>query len=287
MDTKKLKAYYQLTKPGIIYANVMTAIAGYLFGSAWHIERSVLVGVIAGIALIIGGACVYNNIIDRDFDRKMKRTKNRALVTGEISIRAALWYGTLLVLSGFMLLSIFTNLLVVSVGLIGIIDYLFLYGWAKRHTPLSTIIGSISGSTSIVAGYCAATGVFDVNAGLLFLILTLWQMPHFYAIAMYRKSDYSTIEVPLMPLVQSAATAKLRIMAYIIGLLFASIALSVRGSANELCLVILGVLSVWWLCVGFRNYRDEGVSWGKKMFLSSLIVNLGISLAVAIGSLSL
>lgn len=285
MDTKKLKAYYELTKPGIIYANVLTAIAGYLYGSAWHIELDVLAGIVAGIALVIGGACVYNNVLDRNFDSQMKRTKQRALVTGEVSVSAALVYATTLVVSGFLILGLLTNLTVVIIGLVGIIDYLVVYGWAKRHTPLSTIVGSVSGSTSIVAGYCAATGRFDVDAALLFLILTLWQMPHFYAIAMYRKSDYSAIEVPLMPLLRSAETAKRRIMAYIVALLFAAVGLSVWGSANIACLAILVVLTVWWLYTGIKNYQLPAAKWGKKMFLFSLIVNVGISVAVAIGSL--
>jgi protoheme IX farnesyltransferase len=216
----------------------------------------------------------------------MKRTKNRALVTGEISVAAALVYATLLTACGFVLLSYLTNFTVVLIGLIGIIDYVIVYGWAKRNTPLSTIIGSISGSTSIVAGYCAATNSFDTNAVLLFLILAIWQMPHFYAIAMYRKSDYTNIKVPLMPLLRSTETAKLRIIAYIVALLLVSIALTVWGSANVVSLVILAVLIIWWLYTGVKNYQLDAVAWGKKMFMFSLTVNLGISLAVAIGQLT-
>lgn len=287
MDKRKLRAYYYLTKPGIVYANVLTAIAGYLFGSAWRIHVGALTGVVLGVALVIGGACAYNNVLDRNFDKKMKRTKNRALVTGEISVTAAVVFATLLTVAGFAALALCTNRIVIIVGLVGIIDYVVLYGWAKRHTPLSTIVGSVSGSTSIVAGYCAATGIFDVDAFLLFMILTLWQMPHFYAIAMYRKQDYSDIKVPLMPLLRSAATAKARIIAYIVAMLGASILLTVWGSANLVCLAILVVLSIWWLYIGIKNYDLDAVPWGKKMFLFSLSVNLGISVAVAIGSIKL
>jgi protoheme IX farnesyltransferase len=287
MNKRVLKAYYYLAKPGIVYANVLTAVAGYLYGSAWHIKLDEFAGVVIGIALVIGGACAYNNILDRNFDKQMKRTKNRALVTGEISPLAAGIFASLLVSLGFGLLARFTNPTVVIIGLIGIIDYVILYGWAKRHTPFSTIIGSVSGSTSIVAGYCAATGRFDVDAFLLFLILTLWQMPHFYAIAMYRKQDYTDIKVPLMPLLRSAATAKARIISYIVAMLAASILLTVWGSANLVCLAILVVLSLWWLYIGIKNYSMDVVPWGKKMFFFSLTVNLGISVAVAIGSIRL
>lgn len=287
MNLEKLQLYYRLTKPGIIYANVLTAIAGYLYGCAWHIKFTSFVGVIVGVALVIGGACVYNNVLDRDFDKQMKRTRKRALVTGEIAVSTALLYASMLVITGFVLLAGLTNMEVVTIGLIGIVDYVILYGWAKRHTPLSTIIGSVSGSTSIVAGYCAATNHFGTDAMLLFLILALWQMPHFYAIALYRKADYSAIEVPLMPLRRSTDTAKQRIVAYIAALLLAAIALKIWGSANAICLIILVVLSVWWLYVGLKGYRSDAVKWGKQMFLFSLIVNLGISLATAVGTIRL
>jgi protoheme IX farnesyltransferase len=286
MQRQTLKAYYILTKPGIIRANVLTAIAGYLYGSAWDIDLSVLIGLIAGITLIIGGACVYNNVMDRDFDKRMKRTKQRALVTGVVSVRAALLYGTILTAVGFFLLGWLTNMEAVLIGIIGIIDYLFLYGWAKRNTPFSTIIGSVSGSTSIVAGYCAATNRFDIDALLLFVILTLWQMPHFYAIAMYRKNDYTNIEVPLMPLLKSAETAKQRIILYIAALLIASVLLTIVGKAGIVSLCILLILNSYWLFLAFKHKALVPDTWGKKMFLFSLIVNLGISLAVAIGTIT-
>jgi protoheme IX farnesyltransferase len=286
MDLEKLKAYYYLTKPGIIYANVITAVAGYLFGSQWHIDAGALLGVTIGTSLVIAGACTYNNILDIRIDTQMKRTQNRALVTGAISRRAAGLYASLLVSLGFAILAWFTNLTVFIIGLIGLIDYVVLYGWAKRHSSISTIVGSVSGSTSIVAGYCAATGSFDAAALLLFAILTIWQMPHFYAIAMYRKTDYAAASLPLMPLRRRDTIVRVRILAYIVALILSSILLTTAGYAGWVCMVILVVLSGWWLLLGLKNYRLPAKAWGKQMFLFSLAVNLGISLAVAIGSVT-
>ncbi|HWT55463.1 MAG TPA: heme o synthase [Candidatus Microsaccharimonas sp.] len=284
----KLRTYYELTKPGIIYANVLTATAGYLYGSKWHVHAQSFLGVVIGTSLIIAGACVYNNLLDRKIDTKMKRTQKRALVTGEVSASAAFIYATTLTLVGFLLLPITTNFTVLGLGGIGFIDYVALYGWTKRHTPFSTIVGSVSGAVSVAAGSAAASGRFGMPELMLFLLLVVWQMPHFYAIGLYRRKDYAAAGLPIMPVRRSAATAKLRIMGYIVGLLILSVVFWVRGYGGVVFLVLAGGLSLAWLAKGLQAYRTtDGSTWGKQMFLFSLIVNLGLSLAIAIGSVTI
>lgn len=288
MRSGKLKAYYYLAKPGIIYANAITAIAGYLFGSKWHIQVASFLGVVVGTSLLIAAACVYNNVIDRNIDKRMKRTRKRALVVGTISPKAALAFATLLVVVGTATVAATTNWRVLLIGFVGFIDYVVLYGWTKRHSIFSTIVGSISGSASIAAGYVAATNTFDAAALLLFLILALWQMPHFYSIALYRRKDYAAAKLPVMPVQRSAPVAKARIMGYIIALMVASVLLFTQGYAGVTCLLILLVLSASWFVYGVLQYKLSDASvWGKRMFLFSLVVNIGISLAVAIGSVAL
>lgn len=285
--SKKLKTYYDLTKPGIIYANAITAIAGYLFGSKWQVQAGAFLGVVAGTSLVIASACVFNNVLDRKIDLQMKRTQGRALVVGTISPRAALFFASALALLGFGTLALLTNWRVLLIGLAGFIDYIILYGWAKRHSIYSTIVGSVSGSASIMAGYVAASGKIDVAAWLLFAILALWQMPHFYSIALYRRKDYAAAGLPVMPVQRSATVAKLRILEYILALTIVSLLLFTTGYAGLVYLLILVVLSMSWFVIGVQNYRvADSAAWGKQMFLFSLIVNLGISLAVAIGSVA-
>lgn len=287
MEQNRLKAYYYLTKPGIIYANAITAIAGYLYGSKWHIHFASFSGVIIGTSLVIAGACVYNNLLDRKIDKKMKRTSKRSLVTGEISLRFAAIYATILVLGGLLLLRFTTNLTVVCIGIIGLVDYVILYGWAKRHTPYSTIIGSISGATSVIAGSVAATNGFNAPELMLFLLLVIWQMPHFYCIAMYRYADYASAALPVMPVVKTVATAKRRIMLWIGALVGMSALFTLWGYGGIISFVLLGGLSTAWLIDGLKNYyKLEPVKWGKRMFLFSLVVNLGLSLTIAISSVT-
>jgi protoheme IX farnesyltransferase len=157
MTKTDFKSYYRLTKPGIIQANVMTAAAGFLFASTHHIDLKLLVATLAGTALIIASACVVNNYTDRGIDSKMARTKKRATVTGEISTKNTLLFATILGLLGIIILIKFANKWPLIIGLLAFIDYVILYGIAKRTTIHSTLVGTIAGSASIVAGYCAVT----------------------------------------------------------------------------------------------------------------------------------
>lgn len=283
--TSKLKLYYQLTKPGIIYGNLLTALAGFLLGSHWHIHPWLLLGMLVGTALVIGSACVFNNYIDRTIDAKMARTKKRALVINLIKASHALIYASVLGILGFLLLIFLTNWLTVLCGIIAIVDYIFLYGWAKRHTVHSTLVGSIAGAMPLVAGYTAAVNRINAATGLLFLILVCWQMPHFYAIALYRFADYKAAGLPVLPIKKSVLQAKIQITIFILGFTLASLGLTIFGYTGYSYLVIMAALSLWWLVKAFQGFRSKDTSqWARKMFFISLIVNLTFCLVLAVGT---
>ena len=170
---RSFKAYYELTKPGIIRGNMITGSSGYLFASRGQINFKFFGLFLVGMSFVIAGGCVYNNFIDRGIDKKMVRTKNRALVTKTIVGWQALLYATILTLIGVYVLYYFTNILTVMIACFGLFAYVVLYGIAKRRTIHSTAIGSISGALPPVAGYCAVTNHLDIAALLFFLILVL------------------------------------------------------------------------------------------------------------------
>lgn len=281
-----LKAFYTLTKPGIIYGNLITAAAGFLFAARFHINLALLAFTLLGTAMVIGSACVFNNCIDRDIDRKMERTKERALVHGTITLKSALIYGTLIGLVGFLILALHTNLLVVIIGAIAFVDYVVFYGIAKRKTPHGTIIGSISGAAPIMAGYCAVSGHLDGAAWLLFLILTFWQMPHFYAIAMYRAKEYKAAGIPVLPLRSGMHTTKVQIILYVLGFGAANIALTLFGYAGYTYLVVMSIVSLIWLFLGFRGLTlTDSSKWARGMFFFSLLTILVLSAALTVGKI--
>ena len=168
---------------------MITATGGYLFASKGDISFATLLAMMAGLASIIASGCVFNNYIDRGIDSKMKRTKNRALVTGEVSTTNALVFTSILLAIGSFLLGYFTTPLALWVAIFGFFAYVVVYGIWKRQSVHGTEVGSISGAVPPVVGYVAVTGSLDTSAVILFLLLVLWQMPHFYAIGIFRRSE--------------------------------------------------------------------------------------------------
>lgn len=274
----RLGAYYRLTKPGIIYGNLLTVIAGYFFANTRPISWMSFAGVVFGTTGVIASACVVNNYIDRRIDRRMQRTKKRALVVGSITPRAALMFAGMLGLSGFAVLALYTNPLTVGVGVIGFIDYVIAYTYIKRHSVYGTLVGTICGAMPIVAGYTAATGIIDANVALLFASMVFWQMVHFYAIAMYRAPEYAAAHIPVMPLVRGKDRTRLHMMYYIAAFLAAVIALHLYGSAGIVFLVVMISLGVRWFIFAARAYHEkQSDAWARRMFGQSLQVLLGMS----------
>lgn len=281
---KVFKAYYQLSKPGIIYANVFTAIAGYIFASEFDISPGVLLGLVGGLTLVIAGACAANNYLDRGIDVAMKRTSKRALVTGVLSGRQALIYAVIVAVLGFALLLFTQNMLTTILALVAYIDYVVLYGYSKRKSIHGTLVGTISGSIPLVMGYTAVTNSFDAAAVLLFVLFAAWQMAHFYAIAIYRLDDYKAAKIPVWPAVRGVAETRRLITGYIAVFIVMSIALADLGYIGWTAGIVLALAGLAWFIKALR-LQPLDATWGKQIFLFSLKVMLVMSAALAFGPL--
>ena len=274
--------YYYLTKPGIVFGNVLTVIAGYFFASKWQINIKDFLAVIIGSSLIIASAGVINNIIDRKIDKKMKRTSKRALVLGDISFKNALRYGIILAVIGFYVLTL-TNYKVELVGLVGYLDYLVLYSFFKRRSVYGTLIGSVSGSIPLVAGYLAYANKFDLIFLDLFLIMSVWQMAHFYAIAIYRQKDYSNAKLPMLPLIKGIFKTKVQISLYIILYLILNIWLYFVAKTSIIYLILMALISLTWVIKSLRGFNmNDDILWAKDVFRFSLIVMISFSILLSI-----
>lgn len=281
-----LHDYYQLTKPGIIYGNLFSAAGGFLLASHWHIDIGLFAATLGGTALIIASACAFNNYIDRGIDKKMARTQKRGLASGSISGPAALMFAALLGIIGFGLLVLYTNRLVMLIGLVAYVDYIVFYGLAKRKSQHGTLVGSIAGAAPPVAGYCAVTNRFDLGAFIIFLIMVCWQMVHFYAIAIRRAKDYKAAGIPVLPLVKGVRQTKVQMILYTIAFIGAVLDLSVRGYAGWTFGVVMAALGAVWLYKGLKSFGiKNNVLWAKQMFLFSLIVLLSFSVMLSVGSI--
>ena len=279
---QRLGLYYQLAKPGIIYGNLVTAAAGFLLAAKGDIDWSLFIFTLLGVALVIGSACIFNNYTDRGVDSRMTRTKKRALVSGEISPTRALVAATIFGLVGFSILAIHVNLLVTVLAISASFFYVVIYGLVKRHSVHGALVGTIPGAAPPVMGYCAITDHLDGGALILFLILIFWQMPHFYGIALYRFKEYKAAGLPVMPTKAGVLSTKIQAIAYMAGFVAAVISLWALGYIGRLCLVIIGLAWAYWLWVAIKNFSNgDSKIWGKKVFLSSLLVNLVFAASIA------
>jgi len=279
------RLYYSLTKPGIIYGNLLTAAGGFLLASTGRINYWLFLATLAGVSLVIASACVCNNYIDREIDKKMARTKQRALVNGLISDRSAIIYASCLGVAGVVVLAVYTNLLTVCIGLVAFFFYVVLYGVAKRHSVHGTLVGSIPGAAPVVAGYCAVTDRFDGGAFIVFLILVTWQMAHFYAIAIYRFDDYKAAGLPVMPVKKGLQTTKIQMLLYISIFIIATSALTVFHYTEYAYLIVMLLLGIAWLYLCLQGFKtSDSQRWARNMFLISLVVVLVLSIMLSIGA---
>ncbi|KRI60853.1 heme o synthase [Acinetobacter pittii] len=276
-----LKKYLFLTKPGILFGNFITTLGGFFLAAQGSIDILLLLLTLLGTTLVVASGCVVNNVIDQDIDTKMQRTQNRALVKKTISPTVALIYALVLGIIGFSILWFGVNGYAFLFAMIGFIVYVGFYSlWTKRTSIHQTVIGSISGASPPVIGYTAVTHQFDVAALLLFLAYALWQMPHSWAIAIYRFDDYKNAGIPILPVARSIYRTKIECVIYI--LLFAAVlnGLYCFGYTNVFFLITFNALTAYWLylsVIGFKAENDQ--LWAKRFFLYSVILITLLSLS--------
>lgn len=273
--------YYLLTKPGIILGNLFTFAAGFLLASRGHLNLGLFTITLLGLGFIIASACVFNNYIDRHEDRKMERTKNRALASGTIKDRNALIFGLLLAVAGTFTLLTFTNPLTLGVTLVGFFVYVFLYSFLKKKTVYSTLIGSIAGAVPPVVGYCAVSNQLDAAAWILFALMIFWQMPHFFAISLWHMDDYAKAGIPLMPIVRGIERTKVHMVLYIIGLIPITALLTWHHYTGPIFLAAVTSLGLGWLVYSLKGFNaDCDKHWGRQMFRISLAMISAICLII-------
>lgn len=269
--------YYLITKPGIIFGNLVTVAAGFVLASQGPFNVWLFLATLLGLAFIIASACVFNNYIDRHIDQKMARTKNRPLVKGLISGKNAIIFAIFLGLIGLLTLLYYTNLTTTIIAMSGFSIYVLLYSFVKSKTTYATLIGSVAGAVPPVVGYCAVTNSIDAGAVILFTILVLWQMPHFFSIALYRVKEYANASIPVLPVKKGNQVTKKHMVLYILGFIGATVLLTLYGYTGYTYLVISALLGVAWLLLCLKGFKAKNdILWGRNMFRFSLVVIMAL-----------
>jgi protoheme IX farnesyltransferase len=279
-----IKKFWLVAKPGIIFANLVTAAGGFFLASKGRIEFALLLETTIGVSLVVASGCVLNNCIDRNMDRKMARTRNRVLAQGRMSPKVAVYYATLLALAGTALIWEATNMLCVAVVLTGFIIYVGLYSlYLKRNSVYATLIGSLAGAAPPLAGYCAVSNRFDMGALILVTIFSLWQIPHSYALAVFRLKDYTTAAIPILPVKEGILTAKNHIVGYILAFMVATPMLTLGGYTGYNYLVVAAAVGLSWLSMAWCGYKaSDDRLWAKRMFVFSVVSITVLSVMMAV-----
>lgn len=279
--------YLSVTKIGITVANLMATFAGLWVGSHGHPGFLVTLATLVGTALVVASGATFNNYIDRDIDTRMERTQTRAIASGKIKPRKALWLGIVLGVSGIADLVAFVNLTAALCGFAGLLMYSYIYTvWLKRNTTLSTVLGGIAGATPPLVGWAAGSGgSLGVPAWVMFFVFFLWQPPHFLPLAMKRSEEYRAAGIPMLPVVQGFRATKWQILRYTAALLPVSILLYGVRVENGLYLIVAAGLGGWFLVRAFQGlYTRDDLAWARQLFKFSLLYLTAMCAAMVLGA---
>jgi len=229
----RLQSYIALTKPRIIELLLITTVPT-MFVAARHVPSVRLMAMtVAGGALAAGGANALNMVYDRDIDAKMERTKNRPLVTGAITPRAATVFAVLLEVAAFVLLWTTVNALSAVLAVSATAFYIGVYTmWLKRSSSQNIVIGGAAGAVPVLVGWSAVTGHVGLAPFVMFGVIFLWTPPHFWALAVRYRDDYSNAQVPMLPSITDLRTVTRWIMAYVVAVWALSLILAPVAHLN-------------------------------------------------------
>ncbi|PID00054.1 heme o synthase [Sporosarcina sp. P29] len=267
------KDFLALIKIGIVNSNLITTFTGLFLafqftGKSFLHNFDLLVFAILGTGLIIASSGAMNNLIDRDIDPVMSRTKSRPTVTGRFKAPAVMTLAVTFLVAGEVLL-FSASAMAGWLGILGVFAYVVLYSmWSKRKHVSNTVVGSLSGAIPPLIGWAAVDPTLPMGAWALFLIMFIWQPPHFYALAMRRTEEYRAANIPMLPVVKGFERTKKSMLMWVLLLFPLPFLLPQLGTGF---IVFATLLNVGWLYLAIKGFKaKEDLKWATGMFVYSL-----------------
>ncbi len=263
--------YFELCKPKVNSLIIFTAIVGmFLSVPGWPPLTALLAGTI-GIGLAAASAAAINHLLDRRIDAVMARTRDRPLPQGQLNERQVLLFSMALGVFSMLTLVIWVNILTAVLTFFSLIGYAILYTvWLKRATPQNIVIGGAAGAAPPLLGWTAVTGVAEPDALLLFLIIFVWTPPHFWALAIYRREDYKSVGIPMLPVTHGVRFTRWHILFYTILLVIVTTLPFLTGMSGLLYLAGVSVLNAGFLWYAIRMLRDSDPTLPMQTFKYSV-----------------
>jgi protoheme IX farnesyltransferase len=269
---ERISAYVELTKPRIAFMLVLTSAAGFYLGSIGAFNWVLFANSMIGIALLAFGVATLNQWIERRTDALMDRTAKRPLPSGKLAPNEALIFGVLLTSVAEVYLFFLVNPLTAALGMVVIIGYVFLYTPLKTKTSVSTAIGAIPGAMPPLMGWTSSANEITLGAWALFAVLFLWQFPHFLAIAVMYRDQYSKAGILMLPVVEPSGRMTARqIVLFTVMLVPVSVAPFFIGFAGVIFLFGAVLLGIWFLFESIAAARAKTVERNRRLLLTSVI----------------
>lgn len=269
----RLADYFELTKPRVAVLVLFTVAIGTLLASHGLPDPLVLIHTLLGTALVAGGASALNQLFERHSDALMARTENRPLPAGRLGAGEVLVVGVVLGIAGVAYLAFaLQKPMAAAVAAFTFVSYVFVYTPLKRKTTLNTLVGAIPGAMPPVIGWTAVRGDLDIDVFALFLVVFVWQVPHFLAIAWIYRDDYARAGLQMLPVVDHAGGLTARQMVgYCVVLLPVSLMPVVLGMAGPLYLAGAIALGTYFLAATLGFHHQRSVSAARQVMRASLV----------------
>ena len=264
--------YVALAKPRLNLLVVASTLVGYAMAPGDALGILGVVGLLLGTGLVAGGASAFNQVLERDLDALMRRTRRRPLPDQRLQPIEGVLFATALTLVGVLMIVAVSNVLAGTVALATLVIYAAIYTPLKRRTSFGTVIGAIPGALPPIIGWAAVTNGISAEAWTLFGIMFLWQLPHFLAIAWMYREDYARAGFPMLPVLEpdGRSTGRQSVV-YAVALLPVSLAPTAMHMSGDLYLsgaLVLGVVYAW---LTFTFARTRSIQDARRVFFASII----------------
>ncbi|GAA4683355.1 heme o synthase [Frondihabitans cladoniiphilus] len=252
---RKVRAYISLTKPRVMELLLVTTAPTMFLAQGGVPNLWLIAATLIGGALSAGSASAFNCYIDRDIDRIMKRTQDRALVTGDVSDREALIFSYVMGVASIVWLALTVNYLSAALSLVAILFYVFVYTlWLKRRTPQNIVWGGIAGCMPVLIGWSAVTNSLSWPPVILFMVIFLWTPPHYWPLSMRYRDDYASVNVPMLAVVRGRAHVGLQVILYAWATVICSVLLIPVAHMGVLYSVVAIGAGFWFVFESHRLY---------------------------------
>ena len=269
---RKLKVYTELVKMRLSLLVAFSSAFGYTLGMGGNVDWMQLVMLFLGGWLISGASCTINQVLEKDYDKLMKRTSSRPMPTARIQAREAITFAVIIAIAGILILFQWTNLLTVGLAALSMVLYSFVYTPLKRVGPIAVFVGAFPGALPPLLGWTAATGMIGHEALIIFGIQFIWQFPHFWAIAWVADEDYKKAGFKLLPVKgEKDLKTAFQIMTYTLFLIPLGLLPAYFGITGINSAVVVTVCGVLFLAQTIKLMKDQSRKSALRIMFGSFL----------------